>query len=68
MEPTYSQCGDYLLPDFVLTDTGSISSVSMAGCAAPIWRNIVRLFTALCCSRKSCSPILQRPMPPALRA
>ena len=35
MELTYTQCGDYLIPDLVLSDTKSTISGNMAGCAVP---------------------------------
>ena len=66
MELTYTQCGDYLIPNLVLSDTkeyhiGKYGRMRSCLSEGPPFRP----FTVPCCSRKNSFPIWRRPTPPA---
>ena len=58
MELTYTKCGDYLIPNLVLSDTKEYHIGNMAGCAVPT-KNTGPFCIPISLSLKSCFPHLE---------
>ena len=65
MELTYTQCGDYLIPNLVLSDTKEYHIGKYGRMRRAYLKDTVRPFTVPCCLQKNSFPIWRKPTPPA---